>query len=294
MTKILISADMEGATGVTWPADVEPGTEQWQRCRRMFTSDVNAAVGGLLDGGASEVLINEAHATMRNLLLEEIDPRAVMLTGRHKELSMVEGIQHGDVDGVAFVGYHAAAGADGVLAHTYLPNSITAVIVNGARASEGLLNSYVAAQYGVPVVLVTGDDRTCADADGYAAKAPSVAVKDCVSRYAAVCRPPEVTAAAIRAAARDGMKLAGRAAPGGAGRLRRRGRGRRGPAGPVGRDRPDRAADRRAFCRLPELVGVRHDPLFQGRLHDDLLSDRRAVWLISRLPSGKRWSSPPS
>ena len=219
MTKILISADMEGATGVTWPADVEPGTEQWQRCRRMFTSDVNAAVAGLLDGGASEILINEAHATMRNLLLEELDPRAVMLTGRHKELSMVEGIQHPDVDGVAFVGYHAAAGADGVLAHTYLPNSITAVIVNGTRASEGLLNSHVAAQYGVPIVLVTGDDRTCADAEGYAAGVPAVAVKDCVSRYAAVCRPPEVTAAAIRSAARDGMKLAGRAEPGGESRF---------------------------------------------------------------------------
>jgi D-amino peptidase len=215
LTKILISADMEGATGVTWPADVEPGTEQWQRCRRMFTADVNAAVAGLLDGGAGEVLINEAHATMRNLLLEELDPRAVMLTGRHKELSMVEGIQQGDVDGVAFVGYHAAAGAEGVLAHTYLPNSITAVLVNGQRASEGLLNSYVAAQYGVPIVLVTGDDRTCADAEGYAAGVPSVAVKDCVSRYAAVCRPPEVTAQSIRAAASAGMKLAGRTEPGG-------------------------------------------------------------------------------
>lgn len=215
MTKILISADMEGATGVTWPADVEPGTEQWQRCRRMFTSDVNAAVAGLLDGGASEVIINEAHSTMRNILLEDLDPRAVMLTGRHKELSMVEGIQHSDVDGVAFLGYHAAAGADGVLAHTYLPNSITAVMVNGVRASEGLLNSYVAAQYGVPIVLVTGDDRTCADAEGYAAGVPAVAVKDCVSRYAAVCRPPEVTAAAIKAAARDGMKLAGRMEAGG-------------------------------------------------------------------------------
>lgn len=214
MTKILISADMEGATGVTWPADVEPGTEQWQRCRRMFTSDVNATVAGLLDGGASEVLINEAHATMRNILLEELDPRAAMLTGRHKELSMVEGIQHGDVDGVAFVGYHAAAGAEGVLAHTYLPNSITAVIVNGMRASEGLLNSHVAAQFGVPLMLVTGDDRTCADARGYAAGVPAVAVKDCVSRYAAVCRPPDVTAQAIRAAARDGMKLAGRREPG--------------------------------------------------------------------------------
>jgi D-amino peptidase len=211
--KILISADMEGATGVTWPADVEPGTEQWQRCRRMFTSDVNAAVAGFLDGGADEVLINEAHATMRNLLLEDLDQRAVMLTGRHKDLSMVEGIQHGDVDGVAFVGYHAGAGAEGVLAHTYLPNSITAVRVNGEPASEGQLNAYVAAQYGVPVVLVTGDDRACADAATYAPNAPAVAVKDCTSRYAAVCRTPAVTAAAIRSAAKQAAALTGRGEP---------------------------------------------------------------------------------
>ena len=211
--KILISADMEGATGVTWPADVEPGTEQWQRCRRMFTSDVNAAVAGFLDGGADEVLINEAHATMRNLLLEDLDQRAVMLTGRHKDLSMVEGIQHGDVDGVAFVGYHAGAGTEGVLAHTYLANSITAVRVNGEPASEGQLNAYVAAQYGVPVVLVTGDDRACADAATYAPTAPTVAVKDCTSRYAAVCRPPAVTAAAIRSSAKQAAALASRGEP---------------------------------------------------------------------------------
>src|SRR5260370_1428147 len=111
--KILISADMEGARGATWPADVEPGTEQWQRCRRMFTSDVNAAIAGFFDAGATDVVVNEAHATMRNLLLEELDGRAAMLTGRHKDLGMVEGIQHPEGSGVAFVGYHAAAGTDG-------------------------------------------------------------------------------------------------------------------------------------------------------------------------------------
>jgi D-amino peptidase len=211
--KILISADMEGATGVTWPADVDPGTDEWQRCRRMFTSDVNAAVVGFLEAGADTVVINEAHSTMRNLLLEELDERAVMLTGRHKDLSMVEGIQHGDIDGVAFVGYHAAAGAEGVLAHTYLANSITAVRLNGARASEGLLNAHVAGQYGTPVILITGDDRTCADAAGYAPDAPAVAVKDCVSRYAAYCRPPAVTSAAISNAAANAVRLAIRTEP---------------------------------------------------------------------------------
>ncbi|WP_101254418.1 M55 family metallopeptidase [Streptomyces barkulensis] len=213
MTKILISADMEGATGVTWPADVLPGTPQWERCRPMFTSDVNAAIAGFLDGGADEVLVNEAHWTMRNLLLEKLDDRAQMLTGRHKSLSMVEGVQHGDVDGIAFVGYHTGAGAEGVLAHTYLANSLTGVWLDGERASEGRLNAAVVAEYGVPVVLVTGDDRTCDDARGYAPAARGVAVKDYVSRYAAVCRTPARTAADIRAAAKEAAALAVRHEP---------------------------------------------------------------------------------
>ncbi|MFJ3961611.1 M55 family metallopeptidase [Streptomyces sp. NPDC090036] len=211
--KILISADMEGATGVTWPADVLPGTPQWERCRAMFTSDVNAAVLGFYDGGADRVVINEAHWTMRNLLLEKLDARAEMITGRHKTLSMVEGVQHGDVDGIAFVGYHTGAGSEGVLAHTYLANSITGVWVNGVRASEGLLNAHVVAEYGVPVILVTGDDLTCVDAAGYAPGAATVAVKDHISRYAAVCRTPARTAADIRAAAKEATALAVRHEP---------------------------------------------------------------------------------
>jgi D-amino peptidase len=213
MVKILISADMEGATGVTWPADVLPGSEQWQRCRHMFTSDVNAAIGGFFAGGADDVLVNEAHWSMRNLLLEQLDERARMLTGRHKDLSMVEGVQHGDVDGIAFVGYHTGAGTEGVLAHTYLANSITGVWVGGEPASEGRLNALVAAEYGVPVVLVTGDDRTGLDAHGYAPRARTVAVKEYVSRYAAVCRPPARTAADISAAAKEAAALAVRHEP---------------------------------------------------------------------------------
>ncbi|WP_030809502.1 M55 family metallopeptidase [Streptomyces sp. NRRL F-2799] len=211
--KILISADMEGATGVTWPADVMPGTAEWERCRGMFTSDVNAAAQGFFDGGADQVLVNEAHSTMRNLLLERLDERVEMLTGRHKSLSMVEGVQHGDIDGIAFVGYHTGAGMEGVLAHTYLANQITGVWLNDVRASEGLLNAYVVAEYGVPVVLVTGDDLTCDDALGYAPEALKVAVKDHVSRYAAVCRTPARTAADIRAAAKEAARLAVRREP---------------------------------------------------------------------------------
>jgi D-amino peptidase len=210
--RILISADMEGATGVTWTDDVTPGTEQWQRFRRMFTGDVNACVAGLLAGGASDVLVNEAHSAQRNLLLEDLAADARMLTGRHKPLSMMQGID-GDVAGVVFLGYHAGAGTDGVLAHTYLANSIVGVWLDGEPASEGRLNAALAAEYGVPVLLVTGDDRTCADAEGYAPLARRVAVKDCVSRYAAICAPPARTAGWITEAATTAMAMAGRGEP---------------------------------------------------------------------------------
>jgi len=206
--EILVSADMEGATGVTWGLDVEPREAEWHRFRELFTADVNAVALGLFDGGADAVLINEAHASMRNVLLEKLDERVRLLTGRHKPLGMMQGIEN--VDGVAFVGYHAGAGERGVLAHTYLANSITGVWLDGVAASEGRLNAALAAEFGVPVVLVTGDDRTCADASGYAPAARTVAVKSYVSRYAAVCLPPARTFALQRAEAANSAALAGR------------------------------------------------------------------------------------
>jgi D-amino peptidase len=210
--RILISADMEGATGVTWTDDVVPGTEQWQRFRRLFTGDVNATISGLHDGGASDVLVNEAHSSQRNLLLEDLDARARMLTGRHKPLSMMQGIESG-VDGVVFVGYHTGAGSEGVLSHTYLENQITGVWLDGEPAGEGRLNAALAAEYGVPVLMVTGDDKTCEDARGYAPDAKMVAVKECVSRYAAICTPPRRTTIALADAAKRSMGRAGRGTP---------------------------------------------------------------------------------
>jgi D-amino peptidase len=202
--RVLISADMEGVTGVTFPDDVEPGTQRWAYHRRFFTGDVNAAIRGFFDAGATEVLVNEAHADKRNLLLDEIDPRARVLIGTHKPLSMMEGIDRG-YDAVAFIGYHASAGEQGVLSHTYLPNTITGVWLNGEVCSEGYMNAALAYEFGVPVVLVTGDDCAITDALRYAPDAAMVAVKECVDRYTAICLPPERSAELISAGATAGL-----------------------------------------------------------------------------------------
>ena len=202
--RVLISADMEGVTGVTCPDDVKPGSARWEYFRAFLTADVNAAVDGFCVAGADEVIVNEAHANKRNLLIGDLDPRAVAIIGTHKVFGMMEGIDAG-VDAVAFIGYHAGAGEQGVLSHTYLGQTVLGVRINGSPASEGRMNAMLAAEFGVPVVLVTGDDLTCVDAAGWAPGARRVAVKRCVDRYTAICLPPAVTTAEIRQAAAESL-----------------------------------------------------------------------------------------
>jgi D-amino peptidase len=190
--RALISADVEGMTGVTCPADCTPGTPEFARFQPIFTAEVNAVGRGLLDGGVDEVLVTEAHGSMRNLLLEQLDPRIRMITGMHKTYSMMEGIQSRP-DIVAFVGYHAAAGEPGVLSHTMIGPLLVHAELNGVLMSEGYVNAALAAEFGGRVSLVSGDDLTCVDAANYAPNAELVTVKQAVDRYTANCLHPEVT-----------------------------------------------------------------------------------------------------
>lgn len=197
---VLISVDMEGATGVTAPEDVLPGTAAYERFRRLLMGDVNAAIAGAFDGGATEVLVNEAHDGMRTLLIEDLDERARLISGNHKPLIMMEGIDRG-IDLVFFIGYHAGASDSGVLSHTFFGRGLTLVSLNGEPCSEGRMNAVLAGAYGVGVGLVTGDEAACADAARYIPSARTVAVKQGIDRYAAICLPPARTKQMIREAA---------------------------------------------------------------------------------------------
>jgi D-amino peptidase len=206
--RALISADMEGATGVTCPDDCRPGSPQWERFRKLLTADVVAVAEGLLQAGVDEIVVNEAHSSMRNLLIEDLDPRIRLLTGHHKPYGMMEGIQTRP-EVVAFVGYHAGPGEEGVLSHTFVGYEIFSVTLNGRPMSEGYLNALLAAEYGARVVLVAGDDLTCQDAAGYAPGAALVAVKEAVDRYTALCLPPSRTGPMLREGAMRGVAEAG-------------------------------------------------------------------------------------
>ena len=198
--KVLISADMEGVTGVTCPDDVEYGTTRWEGARHLMMSDVNAAIEGFFDAGASEVVVNDAHATKRNLILSDLDDRASAIIGTHKEYGMMQGIEKTDV--VALIGYHAGAGRQGILSHTYIGQTIIDVTLNNEHCNEGRMNALLAAEFSVPVVLVTGDDLTCDESVTWAPLAQRVAVKECVDRYTARCWPPSRTSRMIKDAAK--------------------------------------------------------------------------------------------
>ena len=210
--RVFISADMERVTGVTHPQDVIPGRSQYERFRRFLTADVNAAIEGAARGGATEFLVNEAHDGMRNILLEDLDERADLIVGSRKPLSMMQGFEDADV--AYFVGYHARAGAEGILSHTFSsPWVVTDVQLNGEPCSEARLNAALAGLSGIPVGLVTGDDLTCAEARSLYAGVRCAQVKTAIDRYVARCLPQGAALARIREGAEGAVRGAGDIAP---------------------------------------------------------------------------------
>ena len=122
--KVFISVDMEGIAGVTDPEDVLPNGSEYQTCRRYMTGDANAAIAGAYDAGAKDVLVNDSHWIMRNLLLHDLDKRAKVIKGFHKPLCMLQGLDE-SFGAAVFVGYHSCAGPEGgVLNHTMLGKEV--------------------------------------------------------------------------------------------------------------------------------------------------------------------------
>ena len=198
--KVFISVDMEGISGITDPEDVLPDGADYQRGREFMTGDANAAILGAYDGGADEVLVNDSHWIMRNLLLERLDPRARTIKGFHKSLCMVQGLD-ASYDGAVFVGYHACAGTEGgVLNHTMLGKEIQNIYLNNEPTGETRLNAAFAGHFGVPVLVVAGDAAVCDEAERFLDGVQTVAVKDGIDKFSANCLHPEVARARIREA----------------------------------------------------------------------------------------------
>ena len=207
--KVFISADLEGISGVVAGLQTDDNEKEFERARRLMTGEVNAAISGAFGAGASEVLVNDSHGSMRNILIEDLDVRAELVTGSPKPFSMMEGLDESFAVAL-FVGYHAQAGAPlGTLNHTYSGRNVFQIKLNGQPVGEVGLNAALAGALGVPVGLVTGDQAVVEEAERLLAPPATVVVKRAVARGAARCLPPAVARQRIEAAAAEAVRRRG-------------------------------------------------------------------------------------
>jgi D-amino peptidase len=210
--KVFLSADIEGIGGVVRGEQTGREAADYVQARQLMTGEVNAAIQGAFDGGATEVVVTDAHSIGLNLISEELDERAMQIIGTPRRLGMMEGV---DADCVAafFIGYHACAGtAQGIIAHSYR-RRISEIRLNGQKVGEIGFNAALAGHFGVPVVLISGDDAACAEAQRLVPAMTAVPVKRGLGAYSACCLHPNQARKRIYNAARQALSDMRRFAP---------------------------------------------------------------------------------
>ena len=203
--KIYISVDMEGISGINSPEYVTRDGRLYGVGQRLMTADVNAAVRGAFDGGADEVIVADMHGASGNLLVEELDPRALLLAGTPHEPRFP--FLDETVDGLFLVGYHAMAGTlYANLEHTMSSATWHKFCVNGKPYGELGIDAEIAAECGVPVVMVSGDDKFCEEARAWLGDIETAMTKQGLGRQSALCLSPEYGQNRVYAAARRAVE----------------------------------------------------------------------------------------
>jgi D-amino peptidase len=195
--KVFLSSDIEGTAGIVDWGQVL-GSGEYEMGRRLLQDEVNAAIDGAVDAGADEVVVNDSHWTMQNLLPGELHAGASYISGKHKPLYMMEGLDE-SFDAVFFVAYHGSISAEtAILSHTYNPFAVYDVKLNGVAVGESAINALVALHHRVPVAMITGDDATLAEAEPFMPGIEGVVVKRSISRFAAHSLHPQEACRLIR------------------------------------------------------------------------------------------------
>jgi D-amino peptidase len=204
---------MEGLAGVVGDGQRSRKGQDYQLARKWMAQEVNAAVEGAIEAGAKELVVNDAHAAAQNLIPSDLHEQASLISGANRPLSMMQGIQDG-FDAAFFIGYHAMRGTqDAGMDHTYSEQKIMALRINGTPHGEIGLNARVAGHFGVPVVLVSGDDKTVAEAKAFLGEIQTVEVKKAIGRSAAETKSLPRVHQLLRMAALNALRDLGNIKP---------------------------------------------------------------------------------
>ncbi|MBN2307935.1 MAG: M55 family metallopeptidase [Candidatus Hydrogenedentes bacterium] len=210
---VYICTDLEGVCGVfRWEQTREYGTPANVEARRLLMGEVNAAVAGAFDAGAARVVVRDGHNGAKSFLPEELDERAEMIMGL---TSRYDDVTKEGFDAAILLGYHAMSHTQGgVLCHTQSSVGWNNYWINDRLAGEIAQSAIMLGAQGIPVVMVTGDDKTCAEArDWLGDGVVTVEVKKGLSREGALMLAPKKARALIREGAREAVANAPVAAP---------------------------------------------------------------------------------
>jgi len=213
--KIYISVDMEGVTGVVTADQLGPQGFEYQKFREQMTDEVNAAIEGASIGGATEFVVSDSHGNAESLLPDRLVPHAslTLVRGFPRPLGMMEGIDS-SFAGVMFIGYHASTdNPAGVRAHTISSAYLTNISLDGRPVPEAGINAAIAGQFGVPVIMISGDDRIVKEAQDLLGPIEGAAVKSAVGFHSARTLLPEAGKKLIREKATAALKRIGEFKP---------------------------------------------------------------------------------
>lgn len=210
--KVYISADMEGITGLVDTSQVSPIGRDYPWARKLMIAEVNTAIASTFEAGATEVVVNDSHGPQTNLQPDQLDHRAVLITGSPKPFGMMQGID-ATFAAVIFIGYHAQAStADAVHDHTYNAQ-LKSVRLNGREVGEYGLNAALAGHFGVPVVFVSGDRALAEQARSFIPGVEALAVKEGIGQSAARTMHPELAREKIAAGIKGALSRRGQIQP---------------------------------------------------------------------------------
>jgi D-amino peptidase len=213
--KVYISADMEGITGVASVDQLGPATFEYAQARQWMTGDVLAAIQGAREAGATEFVISDSHGNGQSLLIDRFptDIPITVVRSFPRPLGMMEGLDSSFAAAI-FIGYHASTSSlTGVRAHTISSALLTRIAINGTSMSEAGINAGIAAQFGVPVVLISGDDQIVAETKQRLGNIEGAAVKRAIGFHSAATLTPEAGQALIRQRAKVAVTRRGEMRP---------------------------------------------------------------------------------
>jgi D-amino peptidase len=213
--KVYISADMEGIAGVASADQLSPAAFDYSAARGWMTGEVKAAMAGAVEAGATEIVISDSHGNGESLLIDQLTSTVPVRIVRSfpRPLGMMEGLDS-SFAAVIFIGYHTSTSSlTGVRAHTISSALLTRVSLNGVAQSEAGLNAAIAAHFGVPVVMITGDDQIVAETKQRLGNIEGVAVKQAIGFHSAETMIPSVAAEQIHQRAKVAVERRGQMKP---------------------------------------------------------------------------------